>query len=51
MQTQKNNFVYMIIWLVLLILVAWPLAWFIAPIWVFLLAFEAVIPQSTLPEC
>jgi hypothetical protein len=48
MQTQKNNVVYMVIWIVLLILVAWPLAWFIAPIWVFLLAFEALIPQGTL---
>jgi hypothetical protein len=47
MQSQTNNVVYMIVWAILLIIVAWPLAWFIAPIWVFLLPFEALIPPGS----
>ena len=38
----KERTVYTVIWVILLILVAWPLAWLLAPVWIVLLALEAV---------
>jgi hypothetical protein len=43
---QQNNNIYMVVWAVLLLFIAWPLAWFIAPIWVVLLPFEAAVPPG-----
>ena len=47
LQQQQSKLVYMVIWTILLVLVAWPLAFFVASIWVFLLPFEALIPVGT----
>lgn len=44
----KQRAVYTVFWIVLLILVAWPLAWLLAPAWIVLLALEAVFPPGTL---
>lgn len=43
---KENRVVYSVIWILLLFLVVWPLGWFLAPIWIVLLAGEAFIPQG-----
>lgn len=45
-QEQKSS-VYMVVWIILLVVIAWPLAWFVAPIWIILLPFEAVLAPGT----
>lgn len=48
---EKRNLVYQIIWIVFLMVLVWPLAWTISPVWIVLLALEAFIPQgATLPS-
>lgn len=39
-----GNICYSLVWLILLIFVAWPIACFVAPIWIFLMPFEAFLP-------
>jgi len=45
-EQQTGRGVYMVAWTILLICLSWPLAWFVAPIWVFLLPFEIVVPPG-----
>ena len=35
---------YSIAWIIFLIILVWPLAWAVAPFWIFLQPFEAFIP-------
>ena len=46
-EAENRRFIYSVFWIVLLIAIVWPLGWFIAPIWVTLLAAEAFFPPST----
>eukprot|EP00533_Pseudo-nitzschia_delicatissima_P004707 CAMPEP_0116094330 /NCGR_PEP_ID=MMETSP0327-20121206/9073_1 /TAXON_ID=44447 /ORGANISM="Pseudo-nitzschia delicatissima, Strain B596" /LENGTH=77 /DNA_ID=CAMNT_0003585925 /DNA_START=56 /DNA_END=289 /DNA_ORIENTATION=+ len=41
----KNNFFYSIIWLVVLVFLAWPLAMAVSWIWILLQPIEAVLPE------
>lgn len=43
-----KNVLFGIIWLLLLIFIAWPIAWFCAGIWVFLQVSEELIWSGTL---
>lgn len=42
----REKTVHVVLWVILLFLVAWPLAWLVAPIWIVLLPFEAVFYPS-----
>ena len=44
----RERYVYRIFWVLLLVLIAWPLAWFLAPIWIVLMPLEALFPPG---EC
>jgi hypothetical protein len=39
----NKQLVQRLIWLFVTVFIAWPLAWFAAPVWVFLLPLEAVL--------
>eukprot|EP00536_Pseudo-nitzschia_multiseries_P002917 jgi/Psemu1/301664/fgenesh1_kg.41_\ len=41
----NNNFFFSIIWLIVLIFLAWPIAWACAWFWILLQPFEAIIPN------
>jgi len=44
-EEKKQSLARSVIWLVLLICLAWPMSWFLAPVYIFLMPFEALIPQ------
>jgi hypothetical protein len=44
---EQRKWGYSIVWGLLFFAVVWPLSWFVAPIWVFLLIGEAFFPPCT----
>jgi hypothetical protein len=46
---EDQKLLYSIVWALVLICIGWPLAWFVAPVWIFLLPFEAILQPGTLP--
>jgi hypothetical protein len=43
----NQKLLYSIVWTLVLICIGWPLAWFITPVWIFLLPFEAILQPGT----
>lgn len=49
-EEKKQSLARSVIWLILLICLAWPMSWFLAPVYIFLMPFEALIPQCELSD-
>jgi hypothetical protein len=46
-QDKNQKIVYSVVWALVLLCIAWPLAWFITPVWIFLLPFESILQPGT----
>jgi hypothetical protein len=45
--TSNQKLLYSVVWALVLLCIGWPLAWFIAPVWIFLLPFESILQPGT----